>query len=106
MRNAGSTKALENCISAVRRGGFVSVVGVYGIPYKFPLGQVFDKGIKFAFGQAPVQRYIDELMELLKQQKIRLDDIITHRLPLADAPRAYDLFSAKKDGCVKVVLKP
>jgi S-(hydroxymethyl)glutathione dehydrogenase / alcohol dehydrogenase len=102
----GSTKVLENCISAVRRGGFVSVVGVYGIPYKFPLGQVFDKGIRLAFGQAPVQKYIDELLTLIEQRKIKLNDIITHRLPLEKAPEAYEIFSEKKDGCVKVVLKP
>src|SRR3954471_36045 len=59
----GSIKALKNCISAVRRGGFVSVVGVYGIPYDaFPLGQIFDKGVRMAFGQAPVHKYIDELI--------------------------------------------
>jgi threonine dehydrogenase-like Zn-dependent dehydrogenase len=103
----GSIKALKNCISAVRRGGFVSVVGVYGIPYDaFPLGQIFDKGIQMAFGQAPVQRYIDELIAMLDQGKIKLDDIITHRLPLSEAPRAYEIFSEKKEGCVKVVLKP
>jgi S-(hydroxymethyl)glutathione dehydrogenase/alcohol dehydrogenase len=102
----GSTKVLENCISAVRRGGFVSVVGVYGIPYKFPLGQVFDKGIKLAFGQAPVHKYIDELMNLLEQRKIKLDDIITHRLLLHQAPHAYEIFSEKKESCVKVVLRP
>jgi S-(hydroxymethyl)glutathione dehydrogenase / alcohol dehydrogenase len=102
----GSTKVLENCISAVRRGGFVSVVGVYGIPYKFPLGQIFDKGIKLAFGQAPVQKYIDELLMLIEQRKIKLNDIITHRLPLEKAPEAYEIFSEKKDDCVKVVLKP
>ena len=102
----GSTKVLENCISAVRRGGFVSVVGVYGIPYKFPLGQVFDKGIKLAFGQAPVQKHIDELITWIEERKIKLDDIITHRLPLEKAPDAYEMFSEKKDDCVKVVLKP
>jgi threonine dehydrogenase-like Zn-dependent dehydrogenase len=103
----GSIKALKNCISAVRRGGFVSVVGVYGIPYDaFPLGQIFDKGIRMAFGQAPVQRYIDELIEILNQGKIKLNDIITHRLPLSEAPHAYEIFNEKKDGCVKVVLKP
>jgi S-(hydroxymethyl)glutathione dehydrogenase / alcohol dehydrogenase len=103
----GSTKVLNNCVSAVRRGGFVSVVGVYGIPYDaFPLGQIFDKGIRLAFGQAPVHKYIDELLALLNQKKIRVDDIITHRLPLSDAPHAYEIFCEKKDGCVKVVLKP
>ncbi len=103
----GSIQVLKNCISAVRRGGFVSVVGVYGIPYNaYPLGQIFDKGIKMAFGQAPVQKYIDELMRLLDEKKIRLDDIITHRLPLSDAPYGYEIFCEKKDRCVKVVLKP
>jgi len=101
----GSTKALENCISAVRRGGFVSVVGVYGIPYKFPLGQIFDKGIKLGFGQAPVQRYIDDLIQWIEQGRIKLDDIITHRLPLEKAPDGYEMFSKKKEDCVKVVLK-
>jgi S-(hydroxymethyl)glutathione dehydrogenase/alcohol dehydrogenase len=103
----GSIKVLKNCISAVRRGGFVSVVGVYGIPYDaFPLGQIFDKGIKMAFGQAPVHKYIDELIRLLEERKIRLDDIITHRMPLSEAPDGYDIFCEKKDGCIKVVLKP
>jgi S-(hydroxymethyl)glutathione dehydrogenase / alcohol dehydrogenase len=103
----GSIKVLKNCISAVRRGGFVSVVGVYGIPYDaFPLGQIFDKGIKMAFGQAPVHKYIDELIGLLENHKIRLDDIITHRMPLSEAPHGYDIFCEKKDACVKVVLKP
>jgi S-(hydroxymethyl)glutathione dehydrogenase / alcohol dehydrogenase len=103
----GSIRVLKNCISAVRRGGFVSVVGVYGIPYDaYPLGQIFDKGIRMAFGQAPVQKYIDELIRLLDEKKIRLYDIITHRLPLSDAPYGYEIFCEKKDGCVKVVLKP
>ena len=103
----GSIQVLKNCISAVRRGGFVSVVGVYGIPYDaYPLGQIFDKGIRMAFGQAPVQKYMDELIRLLDEKKIRLDDIITHRLPLSDAPYGYEIFCEKKDGCVKVVLKP
>ena len=103
----GSIQALKNCISAVRRGGFVSVVGVYGIPYDaFPLGQIFDKGIRMAFGQALVQRYIDKLMKYLEAGKIKLDDMITHRLPLSDAPRGYEIFSEKKEGCVKVVLTP
>ena len=104
---AGSISALELCISAVRRGGVVSVVGVYGMPYDaFPLGQIFDKGIKLAFGQAPVQRYIDELIEILQRGEITLDDIITHNLPLEKAPDAYRIFRDKEDDCVKVVLKP
>jgi S-(hydroxymethyl)glutathione dehydrogenase / alcohol dehydrogenase len=103
----GSIKALQTAISAVRRGGVVSVVGVYGMPYdNFPLGQIFDKGITLRFGQAPAQKYIDELLTWVEQRRIRLDDIITHRLPLAQAPHAYEIFNKKEDDCVKVVLKP
>ena len=104
---AGSIKALQTAISAVRRGGVVTVVGVYGTPYdNFPLGQIFDKGITMRFGQAPAQKYIDELLTWVEQRKIRLDDIITHRLPLAQAPHAYEIFNKKEDNCVKVVMKP
>jgi len=103
----GSIKALRMAISAVRRGGKVTVVGVYGIPYdNFPLGQIFDKGISMHFGQAPVHRYIDSLIETLEAGKIRLDDIITHKLGLEEAPHAYKIFNRKEDNCVKVVLKP
>ena len=103
----GSIAALELCISAVRRGGVVSVVGVYGMPYDaFPVGQIFDKGIRMAFGQAPVQKYIDELIGILDRDEIKLHDIITHRLPLEQAPNAYKIFRDKEDNCVKVVLKP
>jgi threonine dehydrogenase-like Zn-dependent dehydrogenase len=104
---AGSINALKLCISAVRRGGVVSVVGVYGMPYdSFPFGQIFDKGITMRFGQAPVQKYIDELIGILERGEIKLDDIITHRLSLDEAPHAYQIFRDKEDNCVKVVLKP
>ena len=104
---AGSIKVLQAAISAVRRGGVVSVVGVYGMPYdNFPLGQIFDKGVTLRFGQAPVQKYIDELLTWVEQRKIRLEDIITHRLPLSQAPHAYEIFNKKEDNCVKVVMKP
>ncbi|GAB4093523.1 zinc-dependent alcohol dehydrogenase [Flaviaesturariibacter terrae] len=103
----GTMKVLANCFKAVRRGGHVSVVGVYGSPYdNFPLHTVFDKGLHVHFGQAPVQKYIDELFELTLNRKVVLNDIISHRLPLADAAHAYDIFKNKQDDCVKVVLKP
>lgn len=103
----GSIKALKTAISAVRRGGWVTVLGVYGVPYdNFPLGQIFDKGISMRFGQSTPQRDIDELLQWVQQGKIQLDDIISHRLPLQDAAHAYDIFNKKEDSCVKVVLKP
>jgi threonine dehydrogenase-like Zn-dependent dehydrogenase len=103
----GSLNALRMCLSAVRRGGVVSVVGVYAVPYdNFPLGQIFDKGISMRFGQAPVQACIDDLITWIENKRIRLDDIISHRLPLSEAAHAYDIFNKKQDNCVKVVMKP
>ena len=103
----GTIDVLKTALSAVRRGGVVSVLGVYGTSYdRFPLGQIFDKGVSLKTGQAPVQAYVDALLELVAGNKIRLDDIITHRLPLSEAPHAYEIFNKKQDNCVKVVLKP
>jgi S-(hydroxymethyl)glutathione dehydrogenase/alcohol dehydrogenase len=103
----GSMKALDKCFDAVRRGGVVTVVGVYGSMYNnFPLYKWFDKGIKLMGGQAWVQRYIDELLGLARDGKVVLDDIITHSVPLSEAPKMYDIFNKKQDNCVKVVLKP
>jgi alcohol dehydrogenase len=103
----GYINALRMCFEAVRRGGKVSIVGVYGYPYdNFPLHQIFDKGLMIRAGQAPVHNYIDHLIELVSQGKIVLDDIITHRLSLKEAPKGYELFNEKKENCVKVVLKP
>lgn len=104
---AGTIKVLQHCISAVRRGGVVTVVGVYGSTYSnFPLGQIFDKGITMRFGQSTPQKDIDLLLDWVQQGKVRLDDIISHRMPLEDAPHGYDIFCHKQDDCVKVVLQP
>lgn len=103
----GTAKVIELCTQAVRRGGIVSVVGVYGSPYdNFPVYRIFDKGLTMRFGQAPVQKYIDHLFELVRNGKVVLDDVISHRLPLSEAAHAYDIFKKKEDDCVKVVLKP
>jgi threonine dehydrogenase-like Zn-dependent dehydrogenase len=103
----GSIKVLEACMSAVRRGGTVSVLGVYPGPYdNFPIGQFFDKGIILKGGQAPAHKHIDKLLQYVVEEKVKLDDIITHRLPLSDISHAYSIFNKKEDGCVKVVLDP
>jgi S-(hydroxymethyl)glutathione dehydrogenase / alcohol dehydrogenase len=89
------------------RGGRVSVVGVYGTTYdNFPLGQMFDKGLAVRGGQAVVQSVIDELLQLIESGKLVTDDIISHVLPLEQAPHAYQIFNQKEDNCVKVVLEP
>ncbi|MFZ5480921.1 MAG: zinc-dependent alcohol dehydrogenase [Myxococcota bacterium] len=103
----GSLSALDAALRAVRRGGTLSVVGVYGSDYDdFPLGRVFDKGVKLVGGQAPVHIYVDTLLELVAAKRIRAEDIVTHTLPLWEAPRAYRMFNQKAEGCVKVVMKP
>lgn len=103
----GTMKVLGFCMDAVRRGGTVTVVGVYGSPYdNFPLHQWFDKGIKLRGGQAPVHNYIDHLIDLVATGKVVLEDIITHKVPLSEASKMYDVFSKREDNCVKVVLKP
>ena len=104
---AGTISVIKLCASAVRRGGIISIVGVYASPYSnFPLGQIFDKGVTIKMGQAPVQHYIDELLELVKTRKVILNDIVTHTLPLERAAHAYDIFLKKEDNCLKVILKP
>lgn len=103
----GSIKVLEMCFEAVRRMGTVSIMGVYGSPYdNFPLYRIFDKGITIKQGQAPVLNYIDKLINLVSENKVVLDDIISHTLPLTEAEHGYRIFNEKEDDCVKVVLKP
>src|ERR1700710_646807 len=103
----GTMKVLEACFKAVRRNGTVSIVGVYGTPFdNFPLHRIFDKGITIKQGQAPVINYIDHLIDLVKTEKVILDDIISHRLPLSQVSHAYDIFKNKEEDCVKVVLNP
>jgi S-(hydroxymethyl)glutathione dehydrogenase/alcohol dehydrogenase len=104
---SGSMACHQACIDAVRRGGFVSTVGVYGMSMDtYPIGQIFDKGLKLAFGQALVHKHIDHLMDLLVKGEIVASDIITHNLKLDQAPEAYKTFCNMQERCVKVVLHP
>jgi alcohol dehydrogenase len=106
-RERGTIDVLRKCLSAVRRAGTVTIVGVYGTSYDdFPLAQAFDKGVRLRMGQAPVHEHIDRLLALVTSGKVVLDDVITHRLPLSAAPHAYEIFNQKQDRCLKVVLKP
>jgi threonine dehydrogenase-like Zn-dependent dehydrogenase len=83
------------------------VLGVYPTTYdNFPIGQFFDKGLIIKGGQAPAQKHIDKLLGYVESGKVRLDDIITHRLPLSEIAHGYDIFKYKKEDCVKVVLDP
>jgi len=99
--------ALRQAIMACRKGGTVSVPGVYGgLADKIPLGALMNKGLTLKTGQTHVQRYMQPLLERIERGEIDPAFIITHRLPLDDAPAAYRLFRDKQDGCVKVVMQP
>lgn len=103
----GTMKVIEMCTEAVRRSGTIAVVGVYASPYdNFPIHRIFDKGLIMQFGQAQTHVYIDQCFELVRSGKVKLNDIISHKLPLSKASEAYDMFKHKTDDCVKVVLKP
>jgi threonine dehydrogenase-like Zn-dependent dehydrogenase len=101
--------ALYGAIKGVRRGGTVSVSGVYGGEVDpLPMMEMFDRGIQLRMGQAHVRRWTDEILPLVLDPSDPLGtlDLATHQLPLDDAPAAYEMFRDKADGCIKVVLKP
>jgi threonine dehydrogenase-like Zn-dependent dehydrogenase len=99
--------ALREAIMACRNGGVVSVIGVYGgFVDKFPMGSVMNRGLTIRSGQCHVQRYMRPLLDRIQAGELDPSFVITHRLPLAEAPRGYEMFKHKQDDCVKVVLKP
>ncbi|MDT7778327.1 MAG: hypothetical protein QOC99_839 [Acidobacteriota bacterium] len=101
------TTALREAILCCRKGGTVSIPGVYGgLLDKFPFGSAFDKGLTFKMGQTHVHRYLRPLLERVVQGEIDPSFLITHRMNLSDAPEAYKMFRDKQDDCIKVVLKP
>ncbi|MDB5478695.1 MAG: fdh2 [Alphaproteobacteria bacterium] len=98
---------LRQAIHCCRKGGTVSVPGVYiGFPDKVPMGSFVNKGLTMKTGQTHVHRYLRPLMDRIENGEIDPSFVITHRLNLNDAPEAYKTFRAKEDGCIKVVLKP
>ncbi|HMJ03913.1 MAG TPA: zinc-dependent alcohol dehydrogenase [Conexibacter sp.] len=100
---------LHHCIDSVRRGGTISLSGVYGgMVDPMPMMDLFDKQIQLRMGQANVKRWIDDLMPLVTDESDPLDveGLATHRVPLSDAPHAYEIFQRKQDGAIKVVLQP
>jgi threonine dehydrogenase-like Zn-dependent dehydrogenase len=101
--------ALYACVDSVRRGGTVSISGVYGgAADPLPMMQLLDKQIQLRMGQANVRRWVEELMPLVSDNSDPLgtEDLATHKLPLTDGPRGYEMFQRKDDGAIKVVLKP
>jgi threonine dehydrogenase-like Zn-dependent dehydrogenase len=102
-------EVLRSAIDTVRRGGTLSISGVYGGQLDpLPLMQLFDKGVQIRMGQAHVKRWVAEIMPLLTDDSDPLgtEDLATHKVPLDRAPDAYKMFQRKEDGAIKVVLKP
>jgi threonine dehydrogenase-like Zn-dependent dehydrogenase len=100
--------ALRQCIASIRRGGTLSISGVYTGPIQmFPLGDLFDMQIQVRMGQANVRAYVDDIMPLLNEDDpLGTEDLKTHEMPLEDAPLGYEIFQKKQDGAIKCVLKP
>lgn len=101
--------ALHTAIHSVRRAGTVSVSGVYGgMADPMPMMEMFDKGISMRMGQCHVRHWTDELLEIASRPEdvLGLESLATHHVSLEDAPEMYKIFQEKKDGCIKVVLKP
>jgi threonine dehydrogenase-like Zn-dependent dehydrogenase len=99
--------ALRQLILACRKGGTVSLAGVYGgFIDKMPMGAAFNKGLTFRMGQTHVHRYLKPLLEHIQKGDIDPSFVVTHKLKIDDAPMGYEIFKQKKDNCIKVVLKP
>ncbi|MBV9945470.1 MAG: glutathione-dependent formaldehyde dehydrogenase [Myxococcales bacterium] len=104
---AGAATAINWCIDAVRKGGNVVIIGVYGPPYNaVNIGTAMNKGLTLRMNQANCKRYMPHLLEHIRAGRIDAQGIISHRIPLEDAADAYTLFEQKRDQCIKCVLVP
>jgi len=101
-------EALYSAFDAVRRGGTVSISGVYGgAADPLPMLTLFDKQISLRMGQANVRRWAGEILPLLgDDDPLGVDGFATHRMPLSDGPKGYEMFQKKRDGATKVLLNP
>jgi 2-desacetyl-2-hydroxyethyl bacteriochlorophyllide A dehydrogenase len=103
----GKEDALRSCFLYIRPAGTISAVGVYSEPeFPFPMFKAYLHDLTFRIGGCPVRSYMPMLLALIEEGKLDPTVMLTHTLPLADAPRGYEMFAERKDGCVKVVLKP
>jgi len=107
MQESERPAAVRQAIECCRPAGTVSIPGVYGgLSDKIPLGALMNKGLTIKTGQTHVHRFVPELLDFIRQGKIDPSFVVTHRIPLSQAPYGYDIFREKKDNCVKVVLDP
>jgi threonine dehydrogenase-like Zn-dependent dehydrogenase len=98
--------ALRQAIMACRKGGTLSILGVYGLMDKFPIGVIMNKGLTVRTAQQHGQKYMPRLLDHAARGELDPSFLVTHRLSLEDGPRGYDVFKHKEDGCVRVVFTP
>jgi threonine dehydrogenase-like Zn-dependent dehydrogenase len=104
---AGNAIPLHWAINSVKKGGIVSIVGVYGpTGNMIPIGNVVNKGLTLRANQASVKRHLPKLIDHVREGRLNPKGIITHRMPLEEVADAYHIFAAKLDGCIKPVLVP
>jgi threonine dehydrogenase-like Zn-dependent dehydrogenase len=104
---AGAATVLHWAINSARKGGNISVVGVYGPTFNFvPIGNLVNKGLTMRGNQAAVKRHLPRLIEHIQAGRLKPSEVITHRIPLEDVADAYHIFSSKLDNCIKPVLIP
>jgi threonine dehydrogenase-like Zn-dependent dehydrogenase len=104
---AGAPTAIEWSIHVARKGGNVSIIGVYGPPFNMvPIGTAMNKNLTLRMAQCNVKRYMPRLLEHIREGRVDAKGVITHRMPLSQAPEAYRTFAQKLDNCMKVVLIP
>jgi threonine dehydrogenase-like Zn-dependent dehydrogenase len=107
MLQAGSPVVIGHAINAVRKGGRVVLIGVYGPPWNWvPMGTAMNKNLTLRMGQTSVKRYMPRLLEHIRDGRVEPRELITHRLPLDEAPGAYEMFARKQEDVIKVVLTP
>jgi threonine dehydrogenase-like Zn-dependent dehydrogenase len=107
MQETERPAVIRQCIECCRKAGTVSIPGVYGgVSDKIPVGAMMNKGLTIKTGQTHVHRYVPELLDHIRSGRIDPSFVVTHRIPLSDAPRGYQIFREKQDGCIKVVLDP
>jgi threonine dehydrogenase-like Zn-dependent dehydrogenase len=99
-------QALREAIHACRKGGVLSILGVYGLMDKFPVGVIMNKGLTVRTAQQHGQRYVPRLLELAADGKLSTRFLMTHRMPLEESVRGYEMFKKKEDGCVRAAFVP